>query len=468
VDVRAWVASAALKEPADKPIAVRDMRPHRIALQSITLAALTAATLLVLVTPALAKSYSDVPKSHWAYSYIASVTNRSVEGHRLLDDFGTAFRPERAITRAQLARSLVLASGHYGEKITPIEIGDVPVGARYYSAIQMAVRRGYMSLDKDGNFQPTSTVSAYRAETAMIRWLRERYSSFDWSLLGTLQPRRWQPNVGWTTGAPSYLPPLVASRQLQLRFNHSSDGDGHEVTPAEAIDRAEIAYMFHRAYKVAGEWMLYGLADFRSVAFPALSDRQREVVGFALKYIGYPYIWGGEYPTRNSPYGYQKAGGFDCSGYVFYIMKMHFGYGITVNERGAHDMAARAKPRITRSQLKCGDLIFFGPKGPSSSVESIYHAALYLGKGWFIHSTGSSDGVTLASLNTSSYWKAAFAWGRRLLTPSELVVPSPSPSAAAMAQPAQATTPSPDAVTPTPASPAPESPTSESPSPAQP
>ena len=94
-------------------------------------------------------------------------------------------------------------------------------------------------------------------------------------------------------------------------------------------------------------------------------------------------------------------------------------------------MAARAKPRITRDKLKCGDLIFFGPKGPSSSVESIYHAALYLGRGWFIHSTGSSDGVTLASLNNSSYWKAAFAWGRRVLTPAELVLPTPSPTASA-------------------------------------
>ena len=59
---------------------------------------------------------------------------------------------------------------------------------------------------------------------------------------------------------------------------------------------------------------------------------------------------------------------------------------------------------------------------------SIYHAGLYLGRGWFIHSTGSSDGVTLASLNNSSYWKAAFAWGRRVLTPAELVVTTPSPS----------------------------------------
>ncbi len=381
----------------------------------------------MLVAPALAKSYSDVAKSHWAYSQISSVTDRTVDGHRLLDDFGTEFKPERAITREHLARSIVLASGHYGERITPLEIKDVPKGYRYYTVIQMAVHRGYMSLDKDGNFLPTATVASVKAEAAIIRWLKERYSSSSWSLLGTLLPSSWRPNPGWKTGAPSYLPYVVASRQLQLRYNHSTDGDGHEVTPAEPIDRAEIAYLFSRAYKVAGEWMLYGLADYTSVTFPALSDRQKQVAGYALKYIGYPYIWGGEYPTKDSPYGYQKAGGFDCSGYVFYIMKMHFGYGITVNERGAHDMAARAKPRITRSQLKCGDLIFFGPKGPSSSVESIYHAALYLGKGWFIHSTGSSDGVTLASLNTSSYWSEAFAWGRRLLTPSELVLPSPSP-----------------------------------------
>ena len=190
---------------------------------------------------------------------------------------------------------------------------------------------------------------------------------------------------------------------------------------------------------------------------------------FALKCIGYPYVWAGEYPTQDSPYGTQKSGGFDCSGFVFYVMKMHFGYPITVNERGAHDMAARAKPRITRDKLKCGDLIFFGPKGPSSSVESIYHAALYLGSGWFIHSTGSSDGVTLASLNNSSYWKAAFAWGRRLLTPAELVLPdavadrpgrasrsagagdrspTPSPDAACGRRPSASVTPAPESSAP--------------------
>jgi len=386
---------------------------------------LAALLLAVAVTAAVApragaKSYTDVPSSHWARTYIASVTERSADGHRLLDDYGTAFKPEAPITRELLARTLVLASGHYGEGIDPVAIKDVGAGHRYYSVIQMAVHLGYMSLDNTGYFKPDASMEAVKVEAAIVRWLKERYAIYDWTLLASLEPRRWEPVAGWKTEAPSYLPSVLASRQLQLRFNHSDSGDGHEVTPAQLIDRAEVAYMFWRAYKVSGEWMLYGLQDFTSITLPALSDRQKQIVRFSLKYVGYPYIWGGEFPTRDSPYGYQKAGGFDCSGFVFYVMKMHFGYGITVNERGAHDMAERAKPRITRADLKCGDLIFFGPNGPRSTVTSIYHAGLYLGHGWFIHSTGSSDGVTLASLNASSYYKQYFAWGRRVLQASEL------------------------------------------------
>ncbi len=447
------------------------MSSRRILLHILSLTALTAAAALAFAGPAVAKSYGDVPKGHWAYTAISSVTNRTVDGHRLLDDYKSLFRPERPITRELLARSIVLASGHYGEKITPAAITDVPKGYRYYSVIQMAVKQGYMSADKAGAFRPTETVTAAGAETVMIRWLKERYSSYSWSLLTTLDPRRWKPNPGWSTGAPSYLAAIVASRQLELRFNHPTGDDDHEALPSEPIDRAEIAYMLDRAFKVGSSWQLYGLASFADITLPTLSDRQRQITRFALKWVGYPYIWAGEYPTPNSPYGTQKAGGFDCSGFVFYVMKMHFAYPITVNERGAHDMAARANPRVTRAKLKCGDLIFFGPKGPKSSIESIYHAGLYLGNGWFIHSTGSSDGVTMASLNDSSYWKAAFAWGRRVLTDAELVIPSPSPLPSGPPAPAAAppidgfASPAPEALaTPTTATATP----SASPAPAQP
>lgn len=427
------------------------MTARRISLRvMLVLVVAAAGACTVGAGSAAAKTYSDVPRGHWARTYISSVTNRTASGYALLHDYGRLFRPERAITRQHLARSLVLASGRYRTRFTPIEIADVQPGHRYYRVIQLAVRHKYLGLDAAGNFRPTKKVTASAAEVAVVRWLKDRYPHADWSLLSTLAPSRWRPNPGWNTGAPAYLPSVVASRQLGLRFNHPAGDDGHEVTPREPIDRAEIAYMFYRGYALASGWELSGLAAYRRINFPALSPRQRQVATLAFKYIGYPYVWGGEFPTENSPYGLQKSGGFDCSGFVFYLMKIRLGYPITVNERGARDMAARAKPRLKRAQLTCGDIIFFGPRGTASSVESIYHAGLYLGNGWFIHSTGSSDGVTLASLNSSSYWKGAFAWGRRLLTPAELVVPIPSPSSTGA--PATTLCPAPSPSSPAPAS----------------
>jgi hypothetical protein len=393
--------------------------PHRSLLSALAACALLALGALG-AQAAAAQSYKDVPKAHWAQAAIDAVTERGPDGRKLLDDYGDLFKPEEPITRELLARSLVLASGNYGEDLKPVAIGDVAETDRYYDVVQVALKHGFMKLDEAGNFRPQDPVPAYQAEVAVIRWLQERYSSSDWSLLRTLRPADWQPNDGWTTDAPVYLAYVIASRQLELRFNHSTDGDAHEVTPTQPIDRAEVAYMFSRAYAVGGDWQLYGLADYKRITLPVLSERQKQIARFALKYVGYPYIWAGEYPTRQSPYGTQAAGGFDCSGFVFYVMKMHFEYPITVNERGAHDMAERAKPRIARKDLQCGDLIFFAPEGPKSDVETVYHAGLYLGNGWFIHSTGSSDGVTLNSLDASSYYKKYFAWGRRVLTADEL------------------------------------------------
>ncbi len=389
-----------------------------------------ALALVCLAAPvALGKSYSDVPKSHWAHAEIESITSRGPVGHHLMDDYGSLFKPEQAITRAQFASALVTAAGHLSESVPIVAIADVPKTDPYYQVIEIALHHGYLSLAKGGFFYPNDAVVDFQAETGVVKWIRERYPTADWLLLAQLRTSTWKPNTSWLTGAPSYLPYIVASRQLLLRYNHSSAADKHEVAPGQPVDRAEVAYMFWRGYRLKNEWTLYGLSQFDNVTFPPLSARQKQIAQFALQFIGYPYVWAGEYPTTGSPYGYQAAGGFDCSGFVFYVMKMHFGYPITVNERGAHDMAARAKPRITRKNLTCGDLMFFGPKGPKSTVASIYHAALYLGNGWFIQSTGSTDGVSLASLNSSTYWKNAFAWGRRLLTPAELgQTPTPSPS----------------------------------------
>ena len=407
------------------------MTRSHAAIRFLVLAAVAlAVTAALAAAPAAGKKYDDVPKSHWARSYIDWVTDRAVEGHYLLDDYGDAFKPELPITRELLARSLVLASGHYGEQYKPLKIKDVPEGYRYYTVVQMAVRLGYLGLADDRSFHPTQEVTAAQAETAVVRWLKGRYPDADWTLLRTLQRNVWEPNDGWKPKPPAFMPWIVASRQLQLRPNHPTEDDRHETLPTEPIDRAEVAYMMYRGYKVGDEWMISGLHDYRQIAFPPLSPRQKQIARFALQFIGYPYVWAGEYPTPNSPYGHQASGGFDCSGFVFYVMKMHFEYPIRVEERGGADMVDH-KPRIKRKDLTCGDIIAFAPNGPKSSVHSIYHVGLYLGDGWFIHSTGSTGGVMLNSLD-EDYYKKYFAWGRRLLKPAELEV-DPPPDASAPA-----------------------------------
>ena len=95
-----------------------------------------------------------------------------------------------------------------------------------------------------------------------------------------------------------------------------------------------------------------------------MSARQRQIVSFALQYVGYPYVWGGTCPTPDSPYGRQAHGGFDCSGFVWWVLKMNFGYAIPNSQRTAAAMAAHAKPRIPLAKLKPCDIIFFGAQGP--------------------------------------------------------------------------------------------------------
>ena len=67
--------------------------------------------------------------------------------------------------------------------------------------------------------------------------------------------------------------------------------------------------------------------------------------------------------------------------------------------------------RVRFAKLQPADVIFFGDNGPSSSGGEIIHTGIYVGNGWFIHSSG--QGVALASL--TGWYRTEFAWGRRPL-----------------------------------------------------
>ena len=105
-----------------------------------------------------------------------------------------------------------------------------------------------------------------------------------------------------------------------------------------------------------------------SYATPAVAnDWGDRLVSRAMKYLGTPYRNGGTSPST----------GFDCSGFVYYLYGAVFGQSIP---RMPHEMAREGTP-VARSDLKRGDLVFFGYRG------TFTHVGIYAGNGQFVHAT---------------------------------------------------------------------------------
>jgi cell wall-associated NlpC family hydrolase len=223
---------------------------------------------------------------------------------------------------------------------------------------------------------------------------------------------------------PSRFGTEAVARLLGLRTNHPAGQDRLELSPSEPATRAEAAYSTARILRF-GDWDSQSLQELaESFVLPTLTPWQTKVLKTATKLIGYPYVWGGESESTQSPFGPQVHGGFDCSGFVWRVYKVQrYADGgplaDTLQGRTSYAMSGEvpAAKRISLTKLQPADVIFFGAKGPKSKPAQVDHMGLYLGNGWFIHS--SRFGVALETL-TGSYAKR-FAWGRRPLAEAGLV-----------------------------------------------
>lgn len=121
------------------------------------------------------------------------------------------------------------------------------------------------------------------------------------------------------------------------------------------------------------------------------------VVTYAKTFIGTPYAYGGSGPRS-----------FDCSGFTCYVYS-HFGYEL---HRSATDQGAYDGVRISRMNIRPGDLVFFGTKGRISHV-GIVTSLGDDGEFRFIHS-GSSTGVTISE-SSLNYWKKRYIGASRII-----------------------------------------------------
>jgi cell wall-associated NlpC family hydrolase len=210
----------------------------------------------------------------------------------------------------------------------------------------------------------------------------------------------------------------VVARMLGLRLNHPAADDALELLPGQPATRAEAAYSFARVLALgdADSATVQQAAD--AFTLPTLTPWQQRVLSTAVRYVGYPYVWGGTSPTAETLFGVSSVGGFDCSGYVWRVYKLtpYAGEGTlasVLRGRTTYELSGEVPraQRIAAAKLQPGDVMFFGANGPKSKPAQVDHAALYLGGGWLIQSSG--NGVTLTPF--TGWYAQTFAWGRRPL-----------------------------------------------------
>lgn len=113
-----------------------------------------------------------------------------------------------------------------------------------------------------------------------------------------------------------------------------------------------------------------------------ISDLREQVVAYAKKFVGNPYVYGGNSLTK----------GTDCSGFVKLIMA-HF--GITTPRTATTQYNAGKK--ISVAELLPGDLIVYGDK-------QIEHIAIYIGDGQVVHASNVKTGIKYSKYNYRKIW----------------------------------------------------------------
>ncbi len=214
----------------------------------------------------------------------------------------------------------------------------------------------------------------------------EKYRGAGRVTIGTIQPI-WAPlgavndpvnlNSNWTRNVARYYADMGGNPAASV-FNDGAAPTGFVPTTIASLAQGNVAAP-----------VAYG----PGVAVPGGgSGVGPAAVNDALKFLGMPYLWGGEDPST----------GFDCSGLVQYVYGRH---GVKL-PRVAEAQAQVGIP-VPPESLQAGDALFF-----ADSSGYIHHEGMYLGGGFFIASPKTGDVIKISSLY-DAYYASQFAGARR-------------------------------------------------------
>lgn len=376
-------------------------------------------------------SYTDLGKTPWARNAIV----RTAMENEWLRVRGTLFGPTGKATRALLARAVVLA---FPEPVvdpcpdpTPLPspswdpwwgdqspspspepslpppcvpppppvlptFSDLTSGPAYRYGAE-AVRRKLMTVRAGNTFDPSGPVTKAEMDRTLVRALEINDVITAIDHISSADGYRFRHSTQLAYG-------IIAAR---LHFHYNYPGTSADILPSTAVTRADLAYALNAATS-ADDWRLWSLQSFKELTLPKMDPTRRKVVEFALRYAEYPYVWGGT-----------TSRGFDCSGFVWWVLKAGIGpssrgyVGWPLGPRTSFEMARTASPRVLQRDLRVMDVILFDAAGMGSSPawQRAGHAGLSLGNGWYIHSSGSNAGVAIDRLDRGM----DYLWGRHVI-----------------------------------------------------
>ena len=332
------------------------------------------AALIALVFASLVPT-ADAADRSWAQQEIAAVVEAG-----LFAEPESAFEPQGPLTRRALAGALETLSNANGTR------------SRYRAAF------------------PGRAVTIRELDAALVGYVGLGDAAR--TVTAALRDAGLAPKAGAGTE--------TVARLLGLRTNHPADRDELELGLNDPATRAEAAYSLAQILDMSGWEQERVRESVGTLVLPELSPLQRDVLRRAVSFVGSPYVWGG---TSERPQqlwnGKRLPGGFDCSGFIWRVFKLEPFPGASalasvLRGRTTYDLAGEVPPaqRIRKPEsLQPGDLIFQGASGPKSKPAQVDHAGIYLGGGWFVHSSGR--GTTLHPFD--GWYRDRFAWARRPL-----------------------------------------------------
>ena len=132
----------------------------------------------------------------------------------------------------------------------------------------------------------------------------------------------------------------------------------------------------------------------KPVAGLSSNSNRQAIADYSLKFTGTPYKWGGNDPTK----------GIDCSGFVKFLYGQ---IGVSL-PRTAAEQVRVGSPITKFEDLLPGDRLYFWSKKKSK----VGHTGIYLGNGYFCHSSTSNGGVATDHLGKAT-WRNSLVAARR-------------------------------------------------------